>query len=122
MAAGLLLRFQRVKVMDWITMTPQKRLAHRIERELRPQDRAHWGGGASAKTVSGHTRVGTTNTGPFRVALLETRTFQLVSTTWSGADGAFSFAGLNPDFDYLAIAEDRSLNYNAVVADGISPV
>jgi len=56
-----------------------------------------------------------------RVILLERKTHIVVRSTWAAGDGTYSFDWLDPNLTYTIIAHDYTGQYNAVVADNVTP-
>ncbi|MFZ2452575.1 MAG: hypothetical protein WAW36_18870 [Methylovulum miyakonense] len=56
------------------------------------------------------------------VILLDRDTMRPLASTVSAADGAYQFKGMPADLSYLVAAKDTTGNYNAVVADRVTPV
>ncbi len=57
-----------------------------------------------------------------RVSLLDRKRLNVLAVTWSDpATGAYSFQGIDPDFDYLVVCDDHTQTYNAAAADWVKP-
>lgn len=57
-----------------------------------------------------------------KVYLLDRRNGMLVLSTVSGGDGSYRFDHLNMDVRYAVMAFDRENEFNAVIADNLTPV
>ncbi len=56
-----------------------------------------------------------------RVVVLDKQTRLPVRSTVSAADGTFRIDGLNPNRNFVVIAFDHQLQFNAVIRDNITP-
>src|SRR5690554_4008057 len=56
-----------------------------------------------------------------RVRCIERKTGRFVAETWSAVNGAYRFDDLVLGRQYLIVAMDYELQYNAVVADNVLP-
>jgi hypothetical protein len=81
-----------------------------------------WWGGMGR--IDGTTKIKGTPDAPVsrKVRLFDVRTGLIIRETWSDpVTGAYAFTGLDPARDYLALAHDHTRQYNAVVADRLTP-
>jgi hypothetical protein len=73
-------------------------------------------------TLSGTVKEGAIPVAARKVFLLDKRNLSVLRCTVSAGDGAYSFAGLNKSLKYVVIAFDHTQNFNAVIADSVTPV
>jgi hypothetical protein len=77
---------------------------------------------AGTGTLSGTVKDGAVPVSRRKVFLLDKRNLSVLRCTLSGDDGAYAFTGLNKALKYVVIAFDHTSNYNAVIADSVTPV
>ena len=73
-------------------------------------------------TLSGTVKEGAIPVASRKVFLLDKRNLSVLRCALSGDDGSYSFTGLNKSMKYVVIAFDHTQNYNAVIADSVTPV
>jgi hypothetical protein len=73
-------------------------------------------------TLSGTVKEGAIPVASRKVFLLDKRNLSVLRCNISASDGSYSFAGLNKSLKYVVIAFDHTQNYNAVIADSVTPV
>ena len=56
-----------------------------------------------------------------KVRLFDVLTGLLVAQAWSRMDGHYRFDWLDPSRDYFVLAHDHARQFNAVIADGVTP-
>lgn len=72
--------------------------------------------------LSGTVKEGAIPVAARKVFLLDKRNMALLRCTVSASDGSYAFAGLNKSLKYVVIAFDHTQNFNAVIADSVTPV
>ncbi|WP_454752062.1 DUF2341 domain-containing protein [Cupriavidus necator] len=77
-----------------------------------------WGGTAS---VSGTVTVNDVAAAR-RVFLIDLKSMLVIKSTWSDANGNYSFANIDGNRQYMVVGRDYQKVYNAVVQDSITPV
>lgn len=73
-------------------------------------------------TLSGTVKEGAIPVASRKVFLLDKRNMAVLRCTVSAGDGAYAFTGLNKSLKYVVIAFDHTQNFNAVIADSVTPV
>ena len=53
--------------------------------------------------------------------LLERKTHLVIRSTWAAEDGSYAFDWIDPSLTYTILAHDYTGQYNAVVADNVTP-
>jgi len=98
-------------LLEWATLTPNRKVTNVIPRVLRPEKDATYGGSG---TISGHVKIGNIPA-KRKVRLYASKTGMLIREQWSNDDGSYSFVGLKKELYYTITAVDYNGTYNDVI-------